>query len=773
MSKPAICESVRRLGFLLATFVSFQGVQSVAFAGDESHSDLSNSNSESSTDSNVDKERVVVVTAQKREERLQDVPIPVAVVDAEALTENNEVRMRDYYTEVPGLSIAPGSLGGENLSIRGISTGSIGTTSTVGIMIDDIPFGPTGSQQIPDLDPGDLARIEVLRGPQGTLYGVSSMGGLVKFVTKDPSGDQVEGRVEAGTDSVQNGVDLGYITRGSISAPIAEGLSVRASAYDRRDAGFIDNPVYNINGVNYPFSNGTHDGINQAYATGARLAALWRPDDGYSLKLSALYQRLRANATGDLTIDQGLRDLQVNSIFNSTGYDRTIQAYSAISAAKFGTIDFVSATGFNVSTVHEGDDASWSAGALSSASFGVPGAPSLSFGRSAKFNQEFRLNFPMGTHFDGLLGLFYTHEHNMGAQAILGTDPQTGQAYGVGYYAPVTSTATESAIFADLTYHVIGNFDIQLGLRQSSQKEAVDQVATYVTGAYLTAYYGSTTVSPVITPAFDFTSHPLTYLFSPQYKLSQNAMVYARLASGYRTGGSNAGTPDVPQEYGPDKTKNYEIGTKFSMLSGALSVDASLYYIDWDQIQVGLIAPNQYLYTGNAGGAKSQGFELAVDAKPVRGMQLSAWGTWTEAKITTLPSNLTSGSPLAGQIGQPLPWSPRFSAHLSITQDFALGTFGNLFVGGGISYVGNREDQFTGLDPTTGLLAYRQDLPAYATTDFRVGVKSSSWNASLYINNATNRRGWISGGNSSSNLPPGAVYITTPRTVGISIVRDF
>src|SRR5213076_2856155 len=114
------------------------------------------------------------------------------------------------------------------------------------IMIDDVPFGGTGSQQMPDLDPGDLARIEVLRGPQGTLYGASSMGGLVKFVTVDPAFDAVSGRVAVGTQSVYHGNGLGYDVRGSINVPLSDTLAFRASAFTRQDPGYIDNPVTNV-----------------------------------------------------------------------------------------------------------------------------------------------------------------------------------------------------------------------------------------------------------------------------------------------------------------------------------------------------------------------------------------------------------------------------------------------------------------------------------------------------------------------------------------------
>jgi outer membrane receptor protein involved in Fe transport len=156
----------------------------------------------------------IVVTAQKRTERLQDVPVPVTVLKGETLVDTGKTRLESYYTTVPGLSMASSGGGDANLTIRGISTGA-NTNPTVGIVLDDVPFGSTSTLATatfaPDIDPSDLARIEVLRGPQGTLYGASSIGGLLKFVTVDPSTERLSGRVQADTSRVYNGAAAGTV----------------------------------------------------------------------------------------------------------------------------------------------------------------------------------------------------------------------------------------------------------------------------------------------------------------------------------------------------------------------------------------------------------------------------------------------------------------------------------------------------------------------------------------------------------------------------------
>ena len=315
-----------------------------AIAGSSS-SNSSDSTSDTYSSPNAIAE--VIVTAQKREERLQDVPIPMSVVDTTSLTVDNKVKITDFYSQVPGLSIAPSTMSSQTLSIRGITTGAVGSgppnpSPIVGVTVDDVPYGGMGGgdQLVPDFDPGDLQRIEVLRGPQGTLYGASSMGGLVKFVTADPSFAGVSGRLEAGTNSVQNGSELGYTFRGSVNVPLSSDFAVRASAFTRQDPGYIDDPVLGLKGV------------NEDRASGGHLTALWQPTDTFSLKLSALYQTITGNGTSDVTPNPpaffgvpALRDLQQFYIraVNTLGYDRKAQAYSALLAYKIGNAELVSA----------------------------------------------------------------------------------------------------------------------------------------------------------------------------------------------------------------------------------------------------------------------------------------------------------------------------------------------------------------------------------------------------------------------------------------------
>ena len=264
----------------------------------------------------------------------------------------------------------------------------------------------------------------------------------------------------------------------------------------------------------------------------------------------------------------------------------------------------------------------------------------------------------------------------------------------------------------------------------------------------------------------EVTDDAFTYLLTPRYKVSSDFMVYARLASGYRPGGFNAGTPAVPQVYSSDKTENYEIGAKIDFLEHTLSVDGSLYYIDWKNIQLPLVYPvNGDTYVGNAAGAKSQGVELSIESKPLSGLTIGAWVTWEDAELTqNVPGGGQSGE-IFGSAGDRLPNTPRFSGNLSVDYNFPLASDIKGFVGGVLSYVGEREDAFSAASPQ------RQELPAYAKLDLRAGANYDSWTANLYVNNVADKRGLVSGG--IGNQLPYSFYYIQPRTVGLSVSKTF
>jgi iron complex outermembrane recepter protein len=688
----------------------------------------------------------VIVTAQKRSERLQDVPVPVTAVSAETLVAGNQLRLQDYYTSVPGLSVTPNVQSTQTVAIRGITTGGVGNP-TVGIAIDDVPYGTSTGLQVPDFDPNDLQRVEVLRGPQGTLYGASSMGGLIKFVTVAPSTESMTGRAQIGTSSVYNGNGLGYNVRGSVNVPLTGALAVRASAFTREDPGYIDNPVLDI------------DGINRQRVSGGLLSALWELSEVVSLRFDALYQESRGDGASDVTELPGLGDLEQDYVRGAGRYQREVQAYSATLKATLGSGELTSITGYNINSFADSFDYTFALSPFAVAEFGVPGSPILNRSKTTKFTQEIRYSTPLGERFDWLVGAFYADEHKPFSQRHLAIDPVSGEVGGQGLHTTFPTTYEEYAAFTNLTYRATDRFDIQVGGRMSRIRQTWNQTTD---GPYVPLLLGQE--SPYTTPERRSKGDPFTLLVTPRFKLSENVMLYARVASGYRAGGPNQAVEGVPAEYQPDKTTNYEIGMKGNAMNGALLYEASAYYIDWSDIQLALINPgSNQSYTANAGKAKSQGVELYLEAEPLTGLRLAAWLVWNDAVLT---EGFPPTSSAVGESGDRLPYSSRFSGYLSLNKEFSLA--GNLtgFMGAAVSYVGDREDVFG-----TQFQPLRQDLPAYAKTDVRGGLEYNDWTIDLFVTNVTNRRGVLGGG--LGNIIPFAFTYIQPRTVGMSLAKSF
>lgn len=697
----------------------------------------------------------VVVTAQKRQERLQDVPLSLSVVSAQSLLDTNQVRLSDWYTSVVGLSIDPTAQSTNNISIRGIvNSTSAGASPTTGVVIDDTPLGG-GSTDVPDLDPSELQRIEVLRGPQGALYGSSSMGGLVKFVTVDPSVAGVTGRLEAGAFGIHNAPRAGYLVRAAGNFPVSSDAALRVSGFYRDEPGYLDNPILGVQGVNH------------AHADGAHLSFLWQPNERFRLKLSGLAQVVNANSTNDIMTSEAitgntlrLGDLQQGYGRGGNYSNQEFQAYSATLTYHLGRLELSSITGYTSHMSNDSNDLSIGyLGTLSVPPFGEGGWTNPERYGYYTFSQEFRATGPLASWLTGGLGLYYAYTGNPVSDSTAwayGTNSYTGARIYQWAQFVTPGWNDEGAVYASLDFQVTDRFDIQVGGRQSQVRQL--QNTSVLSGKL---FDGS-----VVTYNAGATERPFTYLFSPRYKFTQDLMAYIRLASGFRPGGPNnpqavagIGASPVIQ---PDKTYNYELGAKGDFLDHKISADASVYYIDWKGMQLNLAADGGfYNYGGNAGRAKSEGAELSIEVRPLEGTTLSGWVSYDEAVITEFSSNVQSFYAVPGY---QLPFTPRWSGHLSADQKFSLTRDIRGSVGATLSTVGARQSLFTSD-------ANRTILPAYTRVDLHADVSYRDWTVTAYLNNITDRRGLISGG--LGNVVPVSFYIIQPRTIGLSLTRVF
>lgn len=685
----------------------------------------------------------IVVTAQKREERLQDVPAAVSVLNTNALASSNQSRLRDYFDSVPGFqaSPSPGGGGQQTLVIRGVTSGTV-QNPTVGIMIDEVPFGAATYDFSPEVDPADLQRIEVLRGPQGTLYGASSLGGLVKFVTIDPSTSRVSGQVEGGINATAHGDGVGHSLRAALNLPLSETFAVRVSGFTRRDPGYIDNP-----------SLGLKD-VNDVTSSGARVTGLWRPTETISVKLAGLYQRTIADGQNEEIRGFGLAPYQTNSIIDTGRTTKTIQAYSATINADLGGIDVTSVTAYSRFKATASQDytniAPW--GGLASSGFGVPGAPSRLNARVNRLTQELRGTFKTGEAIEWLVGAFYSDEDTLILQKI-SAQAADGTFRGNIFTYDQPIKFREYALFADPTIRLSDRFSVQLGGRYSWQD------ARYLPGRLGgTLYPGG-----VISAESKRKDKVFTYLITPQFKINDDLMVYARVATGYRPGRSNSLNLDplIPRVAAPDRTTNYEIGLKGSIVPDILSVEFSLYRIDWKDVQLNSISPITSLaFTSNAARARSQGGEFSATLQPGAGFKFASWVSINNAELTRGFIDRATFAPT----GARLPFTPKFSANVSADKRFDLSDDLNGSVGVTFTHVGERQGTFVA---TAGRALYQ----AYEKVDLRAGLAYGTWGFNVYVRNIGDERGVIGGGPGA--FPPSAYVLIQPRSVGASLSKKF
>ncbi len=701
----------------------------------------------------------VTVTARKANELVQDVPISISTVRGDQMVRENLTTLRDYFTKIPGLNV--GRTGGRtDISIRGITTGA-NTNPTMAITIDDSPFGSStgsggGSSMMPDIDPFDLQRIEVLRGPQGTLYGASNLGGLIKYVTVAPNTSKLSGRVQVDASDVAHGYN-GYGVRGAINIPlIQDELAVRVSVFKREDPGWVDNRT-----------TGEED-VNTSVFKGGRAALLWTPNDVFTLKASAVHQKASGKGTPTEAIDTNLNLLYGEYVAaampGTGGYERTIDFADLVMTGDLGFATLTSTSSYGRLKFDGPQDLSSVFGGLIERIIGGPfGAQTTAPLSMHKRTQEFRLDSAEGaSKLDWRAGVFYTDEDASGGQTITVRDRTTGVLIGAPTLSDSSSRTAykEYAAFGVLTYHFTDKFDVQGGFRYSHNSQDYFSRTGGILNGVKPDFIGESSESKT------------TYMLTPRYKVAKDLMVYATLSTGYRPGGPNTVVAtNIPSTYGADTTTNIEVGAKGQFFNNRLAVDAALFHIDWKDVQVLLRdAATAFSYTANAGGAKSEGGEISAVYYPAQGWTVNGNVAYTHAVLRTAAGASSNGFP-----GDALPYVAKLTGALSVNRDFSLGDGWTAFGGASSAWVGDRYLSF-GETPTTR----RYHAPGFATFGLSAGVRNRDWTVNAFVKNLSDKRGILSLGSTAAVAPSTAFPINqsslntiNPRTIGVSVARSF
>ena len=688
----------------------------------------------------------VVVTANKHAQSTYKVAAAVSVVSSKTLQTAGLNTLTDLSEFVPGLSsYSRGATGTNQFILDGLTSGSQQTSPTVGIYINDTPFvfsipvGGGASILQADLDPGLVSSIEVLRGPQGTLYGASTLGGLIKYVTKQPNADQFGGSVTAGVTDVIKG-DTGYTLRGNVNVPVVDDkVAVIVSAFDRRDPGYIDNTQLHENNVNY----------TNAY--GGSVSVGIYPTSNLKIVLSAIGEKNDVNATSSVNLNQATLVPIAGDLTQQIGvndyFDTAYQFYDGELNWTFGGFTLTSSTSYTDADARVlFDFTSLLPGFLGSTL--ATGPQNLHY---SAFTEEDRIASPENRFVQFTGGVYYTHE-NVNA----GSSINLYDAGGPPVSVPVISLADtlarydEIAGFGNVVFNLTHTWNVTLGARYG-QDSIHDDV--YQSGLLA----GTPLHQPVLTEGNTHAS-VATYLVSTNWNFASNGSLYARAASGYRPGGPIEANPlappnvEIPTHYNSDQVWDYELGAKTTWLDGRLGANLDLFYIDWYDIQLPFLV-NGLRELSNGGGAVSKGVEFEGHYIPVTGLTLSAVASYTDARLTT-PAPLVFGS-----TGDRLPFVPQTELTLSADYAHPIGPFEGS-VGISYHYQSDINIALSAADPTFA------DLPGFSTVDLRAGLQYDRYALNVYVRNLFDKRAYISG-----NFP-GFVPIQ-PLTVGALVSAKF
>ena len=694
----------------------------------------------------------VLVTAQKRTENVQDVPSSVSVFDSRRMRQLHATTILDYAAYIPGLNVSSGGGPGQTMiTLRGIAP--VGPGAVVGYYVDDTPLGSSsnygGAREFGlDLMPYDVERIEVLRGPQGTLYGAGAMGGLLKYVLRRPSVRDFEAWAGAETFGISSAADFGWGVRAGANVPLIEdSVGLWGSYFEQRTPGYVDNA-----------HTGARD-ENDVRQRGGRLALLWQVNDALSLQLGGLWQRVESS--NDAAVSLTLTGVDPPTGIASHGaltsfhplpqpFEQDIDHYSATLEWDLGWASLLSASSYSRTRTHHVQDASFIFGAITGGYSPFHIALDL-----RKRTQEFRLVSLAGGSVEWLVGAFYTKEDGQQVRDVFAVDTAgrpIAQLPLRFLFVEFPSQYEEVAGFGSATLRLTERFDVTAGVRWARNRQRFRQISGGL----------ESVIGPPVDASGSSAEDVFTYSVSPRWHASSDTMLYARVASGYRPGGPNPRALDLPPTTNADTLTNYELGLKTQFLAGRASFNVAAFRIDWRNIQqavtVGGIGSGD-----NTGDAVSKGFELEASYLPVDRLRIGISGAYTDARLT---------APVEGIAAARLGNTPRWSVSALVDYELALADRWIVHFGVGWRYVA---EQGTAISAQTGT-DNSYVLPPYGAMDLAADLTRGNWMIRLFARNVTDRRAYIGGGLGvdADNVPYGIdASVLQPRTVGISVDVGF
>jgi outer membrane receptor protein involved in Fe transport len=757
---------------------------------------------------------VILVTALKRTQNIQDVPMAITALGGEKLRELQVKELQDAVKFIPSVTIQTTQPGFSQVYFRGVASGEnanhSGPLPTVGTYLDEMPI--TTIQGALDIHAYDIARVEALAGPQGTLYGASSMAGTIKIVTNAPDYSGTYGAVDAELNSVAHG-DIGGVAQGFLNFKLSDRSALRVVGWYRRDAGYIDNiagsRTYPVSGITQDNADLVEKDYNDVETYGARMALGIELDDNWTITPTLMGQIQKANGSfaqeRSSAVSKKLQTVQYNP---EGSKDEWYQAALTIEG-KLGNWDLVATGGIlNRKDRTESDysdysyfyDALYGSGEFLYDNAGDLVSPNQYIQGRDKYRRQFgelRVTSPQENRLRLIAGIFAQRQTHYITQnyiidgiadsiTVPGTDSDI-------WLTKQKRVDRDYAAFGELSFDITDALTATGGLRVYKYKNSLVGFFGYSDG-----YSSRTGVAACFDDAI-VKGSPCTnlnaktsdtgsiYKANLTYKLSPDWLVYATWSRGFRPGGINRRGGQPP--YAPDTLDNYEFGWKSQI--GAFTFNYAMYREDWSNIQLSFLGENGLTLIRNAGAARIYGVEFDLGYRK-NGLTLGAGGSYNDAKITkdfcqfanssfdcTIPGPDGDDNARLAQAGTRLPITASFKGNALARYEFPMGDWKG-HIQGSVNYIGQRRSDLRNAEN-----AIKGEFDAYTTADFSIGVKNDVWRFEIYANNVFDSNGVINSsvqclettcGDPTGISGTGGVfydYVIRPRIIGLKVGRDF
>lgn len=766
---------------------------------------------------------VIYVTAQKRTENLQNVPIAITALGSEKLQELQVKELQDTVKFLPSVTIQTTQPGFSQVYFRGVASGEnanhSGPLPTVGTYLDEMPI--TTIQGALDIHAYDIARVEALAGPQGTLYGASSMAGTIKIVTNAPDYTGTYGAADMELNSVAHGA-MGGVAQGFVNLKLSDHSALRVVGWYRHDGGYIDNipgsRTYAVSGITQNNAALVENNYNDVDTYGGRMALGIELDDSWTIRPTLMGQVQKTHGSFAQERSSAVTDkLQTVQYNPENSKDEWYQAALTIEG-KISNWDLVATGGILNRKDHtESDysdysyfyDALFGSGEFLYDNAGDLVSPNQYIKAKDKYNRQFgelRISSPSDARLRFIGGLFYQRQkHEITQNYIVDNIADSIKVPGTAsdiWYTRQERVDRDYAAFGELSFDLTDQLTATGGLRVYKYKNSL--VGFF---GYNNPGFSSNPVYACQSPAI-VSGSPCTnlnkstsdsdaiYKANLTYKITPDAMVYATWSRGFRPGGINRRGSLPP--YGPDTLDNYELGWKTQF--GALRFNGAVYQQDWKNIQLSFLGQNGLTEIRNAGEARIRGVEFDIGYHQ-GGFSLSAGGSYNDATIRkdfckisvpnfdcsvnvdldgsgAIDEDNEINATLAAK-GTHLPITAKFKGNAIARYEFPVGSWDG-HIQFAVNYIGKRRSDLRDAEN-----AIKGEFGAYTTADLSVGIKNDKYRLELFATNLFDSNGVINSsvqclettcgdpGNVSSTGGVFYDYVVKPRVIGVKVGTDF